>query len=78
MPFHQGLSLPSLQLLSVNQDSEIILPIQQIFVLKESFRQTQSVRIRDKQYPTTQDMRQLGPILHSPDQIKLSYFHGLH
>jgi hypothetical protein len=79
---HKGQDDWSLQFtfggLVLNTDSEIILPIQQIFVLKELFRQTQSVRIEDKQYPTTQDMRQLGPILHSPDQIDLSSFDGSH
>jgi hypothetical protein len=44
--------------------NDIILPIRQIFALKSAFEQTTCLTIENKNYPTNNYMRQLGPILH--------------
>ena len=43
---------------------DIILPIHQIFALKDIFEQTACLTIDNQHYPTNGYMRQLGPILH--------------
>ena len=43
---------------------DIILPIRQIFTLKDIFEQTICLNIDNSDYPTNGYMRQLGPILH--------------
>lgn len=43
---------------------DIILPINQIFALKNIFEQTTCLTIKNTKYPTNGYMRQLGPILH--------------
>jgi hypothetical protein len=43
---------------------DILLPIRQIFALKDTFEQTTCLTIENNNYPTNGYMRQLGPILH--------------
>lgn len=43
---------------------DIVLPIRQIFALKDIFEQTTCLQIENSEYPTNGYMRQLGPILH--------------
>jgi hypothetical protein len=43
---------------------DIILPIRQIFALKDTFEQITCLNIENSDYPTNGYMRQLGPILH--------------
>ena len=44
--------------------NDIILPIRQIFALKDIFEQITCLNIENSDYPTNGYMRQLGPILH--------------
>lgn len=43
---------------------DILLPIRQIFALKDTFEKTTCLTIENNNYPTNGYMRQLGPILH--------------
>ena len=43
---------------------DIILPIRQIFALKDTFERITCLNIENSDYPTNGYMRQLGPILH--------------
>jgi hypothetical protein len=50
--------------LILKTSQEIILSSDRIFALKAYFAKTKLIVIKEKQYQTTGQMRQLGPILH--------------
>lgn len=50
--------------LILKTSKEIVFSTDRIFALKAYFAKTKSIVIKEKQYQTTGQMRQLGPILH--------------
>jgi hypothetical protein len=68
---HQGYDHWSLQFIYagylLDTQEKIIVTTSDIFKLKQIFANTKSLQIASKDYQTTQDMNQLGPILHESE-----------
>ncbi|MCU0534724.1 MAG: hypothetical protein MUD14_12595 [Hydrococcus sp. Prado102] len=66
--FHKGQSNWSIKFtfggIVLQTSEEILVSTEQLFSLKTSFVNTKSLKIQEKKYKTTGQMRQLGPILH--------------
>jgi hypothetical protein len=66
--FHKGQSNWSIKFtfggIVLQTSEEIIVSTEQLFLLKASFTNTRQIKIQEKKYKTTGQMRQLGPILH--------------
>ncbi|NJK47906.1 hypothetical protein HC931_06770 [Candidatus Gracilibacteria bacterium] len=66
--FHKGQSNWSIKFtfggIVLQTSEEILVSTEQLFALKANFANTKLIKIKEKKYKTTGQMRQLGPILH--------------